>query len=72
MTELTIAEALRLGVEAHKEGSLQEAERYYAAILKAQPKHPDANHNMGVLAIGVGKVDDSISFSKVYPRETIK
>jgi len=29
---------------------VQEADRLYTAILQAQPKHPDANHNMGVLA----------------------
>ena len=23
------------------------------------PKHPDANHNMGVLAVGLGKVQES-------------
>ena len=56
MTELTIDQALQKGVEAHKAGQIQEADRLYTAILKAQHKHPDANHNMGVLAVGVGKV----------------
>ena len=53
--ELTIDEALRQGIAAHKEGKLQEAERLYRAILQGQPKHPDANHNLGVLAVAVGK-----------------
>ena len=43
--ELTIDQALQKGVEAHKAGQVQEADRLYTAILKAQPKHPDANHN---------------------------
>ena len=43
---------------------VQEADRYYTAILKAQPKHPDANHNMGVLAVGVGKVEEALPFFK--------
>jgi predicted Zn-dependent protease len=52
------------GVEAHKAGQVQEADRLYTAILKAQPKHPDANHNMGVLAVGVGKVEQALPFFK--------
>ncbi|MDB4170320.1 tetratricopeptide repeat protein, partial [Planktomarina sp.] len=64
MAELTIDQALRKGVEAHKAGRVQEADRLYMAILKAQPKHPDANHNMGVLAVGVGKVEQALPFFK--------
>ncbi len=60
--EVSLDEALRLGVEAHKAGKAQEAEQYYAAILKAQPGHMHANHNMGVLAVGVGKIEESIPF----------
>ena len=52
--ELTIDQALQQGVAAHNEGKLQDAERLYRAILQAQPKHPDANHNLGVLAVAVG------------------
>ena len=62
--ELTLDQALQKGVEAHKAGNVQEADRYYTAILKAQPKHPDANHNMGVLAVGVGKVQQALPFFK--------
>ena len=64
MAELTIDQALQQGVEAHKAGQVQEADRLYTAILKAQPKHPDANHNMGVLAVGVGKVQEALPFFK--------
>ena len=64
MTELTIDQALQKGIEAHKAGQVQEADRLYTAILKAQPKHPDANHNMGVLAVGVGKVEQALPFFK--------
>jgi len=62
--ELTLDQALQKGIEAHKAGKVQEADRYYTAILKAQPKHPDANHNMGVLAVGVGKVEEGLPFFK--------
>ena len=63
--ELTLDQALQKGIEAHKAGMVQEADRYYTAILKANPKHPDANHNMGVLAVGVGKVEVALPFFKV-------
>ena len=62
--ELTLDQALQKGIEDHKAGKLQEADRYYTAILKANPNHPDANHNMGVLAVGVGKVQEALPFFK--------
>ena len=62
MNELTFEEALRLGVEAHKAGKVQDADRYYTAILEMDPNHPDANHNMGVLAVGIGKLEVSLPF----------
>ena len=62
--ELTLEQALQKGIEAHKAGKVLEADRYYTAILKANSKHPDANHNMGVLAVGVGKVEVALPFFK--------
>ena len=62
--ELTLEQALQKGIEAHRSGKVQEADRYYTAILKANPKHAAANHNMGVLAVGVGKVQEAIPFFK--------
>ena len=53
--KLTLAEALQRGISAYRSGNIQEADRFYTAVLKAQPDHPDANHNMGILAVGVGK-----------------
>ena len=63
--ELTIDQALKQGVAAHKEGKLQDAERLYRAILQAQPFHPDANHNLGVLAVAVGKPLEAIPLLKL-------
>ena len=62
--ELTLDQALQKGIEAHRSGQVQESDRLYTAILKAQPKHPDANHNMGVLAVGVDKVQEALPFFK--------
>ena len=62
--ELTIEQALQQGVAAHKEGKLQDAERLYRAILQSQPKHPDANHNLGVLTVSVNKTDAALPLFK--------
>ncbi len=62
--ELTIEQALQQGVAAHKEGKLQDAERLYRAILRSQPLHPDANHNLGVLAVSVNKADAALPLFK--------
>ena len=63
--ELTIEQALQQGVTAHKEGKLQDAERLYRAIIQSQPKHPDANHNLGVLAVSVNKADAALPLFKI-------
>ena len=65
MTKITADEALKLGVEAHKAGNLAEADRLYTAIINADPKNPDANHNMGVLAVSVGKINEALDFFQV-------
>ena len=62
--ELTIEQALQQGVAAHREGKLQEAERLYRAILQSQPAHPDANHNLGVLAVSVNKAQAALPLFK--------
>ena len=61
---LSIDQALEQGVAAHKEGKLQEAEKLYRAILNVQSKHPDANHNLGVLAVSVNKTNVAVPLFK--------
>ena len=53
--KLTVTEALSEATSHHQQGRLQEAEHLYRAILANQPAHPEANHNLGVLALQVGK-----------------
>ena len=38
--ELTLRQAFKKGVEAQRAGKVQEADRYYTAVLKVQPKKP--------------------------------
>ena len=53
--ELTIDQMLQQGIAAHNAGNLQEAERLYRATLQVQPKHPEANHNLGLIAVSMNQ-----------------
>ena len=53
--ELTADQMLQQGVTAHNAGNLQEAGRLYRAILQSQPTHPDANHNLGLIAVSMNQ-----------------
>lgn len=60
MSAIIISEALKLGIEAFNTGKYAEADHHFSTILKVSPDHPDANHNMGVLAVRVGKHEVAI------------
>ena len=62
---LTIEQALQRGVTAHNEGRLQEAESFYRTILYSEPEHPDANHNLGVIAVSVNNTKAALPFFKM-------
>jgi predicted O-linked N-acetylglucosamine transferase (SPINDLY family) len=49
--ELVMDQALQQAIASHHAGDLEEAGQAYLAILRAHPDHPEANHNMGVLAV---------------------
>ena len=53
--KLTVDQMLQQGVAAHNAGNPEEAERLYRAILQVQPKHPDANHNLGLIAVSMNQ-----------------
>ena len=63
--ELTIEQALQRAVEDHKAGKLQDAEALYRAILQTQPNHPDANHNLGVMAVSLNKTEVALPLFKI-------
>lgn len=48
---LTAEQTLHQAIAHHQAGQLQEAGELYLSILQTQPNHPEANHNMGVLAV---------------------
>ena len=51
MEQTKVDQTLLRGITAYNQGDLQEAERLYKAILEVQPKHPYANHNLGLIAV---------------------
>lgn len=63
--EFSVEHALQRAVTAHKEGKLQDAERLYRAILQYQPTHPDANHNLGLIAVSANQVEEALSLFKI-------
>tara|TARA_B100000795_G_scaffold218199_1_gene172265 strand:+ start:499 stop:810 length:312 start_codon:yes stop_codon:yes gene_type:complete len=62
--ELTIEQSLQQGMTAHREGKLENAERLYRTILQSQPLHPDANHNLGLLAVSMNKANTALPLFK--------
>ena len=70
--ELTIDQAMQQGINAHKNGNLNLAERFYRTILETQPFHPDANHNLGILAISSNNSCSALNFLRTALNENPK
>ena len=62
--KLTIDQILNQAIAAHKASKFEEAEQLYKNILKAQPTHPGANHNLGVLKVSFNKSAEALPFFK--------
>jgi tetratricopeptide (TPR) repeat protein len=62
--EVTLKQAWERGLAAHRDGKLGDAEKFYRAILEAQPRHAEANHNLGVLALSSGRSLDALPMLK--------
>ena len=63
--ELKINQALRRAIVAQKNGDLLEAKNLYRIILQAQPTHPDANHNLGLIEASANKIKEALSLFRV-------
>ena len=51
----TVSQLLQKAIAAHNKKDFQEAEKLYRVVLRSYPKNPDANHNLGLLALAVNK-----------------
>ena len=53
--------ALESAISSHEAGDLLVAGEKYLEILKADPSHPDANHNLGLLAVKTGQFTHALT-----------
>jgi protein O-GlcNAc transferase len=61
---MNIDQTLQQAITHHKTGELENAENRYRSILTEEPKHPDANHNLGVLLKQGNKAAIALPFFK--------
>ena len=52
-------------ITAHQGGRFEDAERLYQAVLKIQPNHPDASHNLGIIKASRNKMADALLLFKI-------
>ena len=55
---------LQAGDLAYRKGRLSDAERIYKAVLKVDPLHAAANHNLGVIAMGLNQGSKAVLYFK--------
>ena len=58
----TIEKLLQQGFEFHQLGQAEFAYQIYKAILLAEPNHPEASYNMGLLAVSAGQIEAGLTF----------
>jgi tetratricopeptide (TPR) repeat protein len=61
-TQMTLQQALDLGVQHHQAGRLREAEGIYRQILSADPNNAQTLHLLGVLFSQVGQGEPAVEF----------
>jgi predicted TPR repeat methyltransferase len=59
--QLSVDEAVAVAMECQRNGQLDEAEAFYAAVLKLEPDQPSALHYSGVLAHQRGRGEEAIA-----------
>jgi Flp pilus assembly protein TadD len=63
MTDLT-NNLFQKAFQYHSANELLQAEQLYRAILEIEPNHPDANHNLGAIAVAMNELDVALPFFK--------
>jgi len=61
---MDLTDTLKQAITHHKAGELEDAEQLYRTILTEEPKHPDANHNLGVLLKQTDQTEIALPFFK--------
>ena len=60
-SQADIAIEMEKGINYHRSGQLEKAEKIYKAVLDVVPNHPDALHLSGLVAHGAGKAGTAIN-----------
>jgi protein O-GlcNAc transferase len=61
---MLLEQTLQTAITHHKAGELDDAEQLYRSILTEESKHPDANHNLGILLQQGDQADIALPFFK--------
>ncbi|WP_333583930.1 tetratricopeptide repeat protein, partial [Rivihabitans pingtungensis] len=59
-TEIDLKAAFDSAIVHHQAGRLSQAELLYRMVLRTLPLHPDANHNLGVIAVQLGQPEHAL------------
>ena len=57
-----LAQTMALALDCHRAKDLSQAEELYRAVLSLAPDHPDANHNLGAIAVECGQFLAAVPF----------
>ncbi len=68
MPPVTIRDAIRIALQLHQAGRLEDAAKVYRQVLEQEPNNPDALHLMGVLAHQQGRQEAAFE----YVRQAIR
>ena len=60
-----IDQAFQQAVAHHQAGRFAEAEELYLGVLQVAPRHPDANHNLGLMAMQLNKAERGLPYLQV-------
>lgn len=57
-----VAVAQQKAIDQHRIGNAAQAEILFKKVLAIQPNHADANHNLGILAMEAGRVEEALPY----------
>lgn len=69
MPRIDIAGIVKIAVQKHGSGQLEQAEKLYQQVLQTVPNHPAALHSLAMIASGRGKYDMAIEFASKAIKE---
>ncbi len=61
LVDAVVNQLMAQGAAQHRAGNLPLAEDFYRLVLREQPRHADANHNLGVIAVQSGHAAAALS-----------